>query len=105
MKSCPPIVSVLEAPLEHGDLNPRVLRNSHVIPQSGQIIADAPYSGFEVLGLVFIVMTSENVEVLSGKVDHLLAPDHVVRALLPACHDPRFRSNGPQLAAININDL
>src|SRR6185437_6153623 len=89
MQSGAPIVGVLEAPLEHSDLDALVLRGAHVVSQLRKVVANAPQPRLEVPGFVLVVVTPENVEVLAGEVDDLLAPNHVVRPLLPARHDSR----------------
>ncbi len=105
MESRPPIVGVLEAPLQDADLDVRVLRGAHVVAQLRKVVADAPQAGLEVLGLVFVIVTAEYVKVLSGEVDDLLAPVHVVGPLLPARHDSRVGSNAPQAAAVDVHDF
>ena len=103
MKSRPPIVGVLEAPLQDTDFDAGVLRIAHIVPQLHKIIANAPQPGLEVRGLVLVVVAAKDVEVVCGEVDHRLAPVHVARALLSARDDPRPRSNGPQPAAVDVD--
>ena len=55
--------------------------------------------------LVLVIVTAEDVEVLSGEVDHLLAPVHVVGALLSARYDARVGSNVAQPAAVDVDDF
>ena len=80
-------------------------RSADVIPQLNEVVADARQPRLEALRLVLVVVTSKDVEVLSGEVDDLLAPDHVVGALLSARHDSSFGSDHPQPAAEHVDDL
>ena len=64
MKARTPVVGVLQAPLQDADLDVRVLRGAHVVPQLYEVVADAPQAGLEVLGLVLVVVTAEYVKVL-----------------------------------------
>ena len=94
MQPSPPVVGAREVPLEDADLDPRVRRSADIVPELREVVADAPQPGLEILGLVLVVVNAEDVEVLSGEVDDLLAPDHVVGALLSARHDSRLGSDG-----------
>src|ERR1039458_6799186 len=104
MESSPPIVSAREAPLQNADLDVRMCRNADVVPQLQEVVADTPESGLEVLGLVLVIVDTEDIEVLPGDIDDLLAPGHVVGPLLSARHDLRRRSDLPQAAAIKVDD-
>src|SRR5579871_1460249 len=80
-------------------------RSPNVIPQLRERIADAPQTGLEVLRLVLVVVNSQDVEVLSGKIDDLLAPDHVVGPLLSTRHDSCVGNDGAQPAAVSVHNF
>ena len=84
---------------------PRMRRRADIVAELRQVIADAPQPCLEALGLVLVVVDAEDVEVLPGEVDHLLAPHHVVRALLSARDDARPGRDLPQPAAIEVDDF
>src|SRR5437879_3590660 len=105
MEPGPPVVGACEVPLQDADLDPRMGGSADVVAQLREVVADASQAGLEVGGLVLVVVTSEDIDVLSGKVDDRLAPDHVVRPLLSACYNPRLWSDGPQPASIDIDDV
>ena len=51
------------------------------------VVLDAANAGGVVFGLVLVVVAAEDVEVVAGDVDELLAPVHVVGAFLAAGDD------------------
>jgi hypothetical protein len=77
---------------------------AHVLDQLLEVVLDPPHAGRVVLGLVLVVVAAEDVEVLAREIDQLLAPVHVVRALLSARDDPGLRSDLPQPRAVEIDD-
>src|SRR5262245_10884609 len=80
-------------------------RSSDIVAQFRKVVADTPQSGLEVLGLVLVVVTAKDVEVLSGEIDDLLAPNHIVGPLLPTRNDLRIGSDGSQPAAVDVDNL
>src|SRR5437667_9358744 len=80
-------------------------RSADVVPQLRKVVADAPQARLEAFGLVLVVVASKDVEVPSGQVDDPLAPDHVVGPLLSARNDSCMGSDGPQPAAVNVDNL
>src|SRR5579872_5165507 len=101
MESSPPVVGACEVPLQDADLDLRVGGSAYVVAQLREVVADAPQPGLEVGGFVLVVVTSEDIEVLSGKVNNRLAPDHVVGSFLSAGHDLRLGNYGSQPAPVN----
>src|SRR5690349_103815 len=105
MEASPPVVRAREIPFENADLDLRVLRRSNIVTELRKVIADASQACFETARLVLVIVNAKDVEVLAGKVNDLLAPDHVIRALLAAGNDARTRSDLAQPAAVNVDDL
>src|SRR3954451_22762572 len=93
-----PIVGAGEVPLEDANFELRVRRSAYVVAELTEVVAYAPQAGLVVVGLVLVVVAAEDVEVFSGEVDYLLAPVHVVGALLSARDNSRVGSDGAQAA-------
>ena len=79
-------------------------RRAHVVAQLHQVVADAPYAGFEEIAFVLVVVDAEDVEIAAGEIDDFLAPRHVVRTLLAAGDDHGVRRDLPQPASVEIDD-
>src|SRR5215471_16724841 len=105
MESRPPIVCALETPLKDANLDLRMLRGAHVVSQLREVVADAPQTSLEVLRFVFVIVTTEDIKVLSSQIDNLLAPDHVIGPFLPARYDSGVGSNGAQLTTVEVHDF
>ena len=77
---------------------------AHVLHQLLEVVLDPAHAGRVVLRLVLVVVAAEDVEVLAGEIDQLLAPVHVVRALLSAGDDLGLRRDLSQSGAVEVDD-
>ena len=77
---------------------------AHVFHQLLEVVLDPSHAGRVVLRLVLVVVAAEDVEVLAREIDQLLAPVHVVRALLSARDDLRLRCDRSQPRAVQVDD-
>src|SRR5579862_4207244 len=87
MKPGAPVVGVAEAPFQHRHFDLWMPRRADVLPELHEVILNSLHTGLKIVVFVLVIVTAQDVEIVTGNVHELFAPLLVVRTLLSARDD------------------